>query len=365
MSSRTSATELDRDSVDALADTLRSSTGSFARSVRVRPSADVDILVRLTDGRILVGEVKAAAYAEPARIAKALPEWTRELKRARAAAGQGGNAFGVLVADAVPDATRALLRDAGWGWFDRRGQLFLQAPGMLVNDTAVQAHPRTPATSSPPAPIRGRAGLTVAAALLTSPDEPPGVREVARASGLAPSTISTAVKALRESSLVAGDGRPLVPELFWAMSDVWAPERVPLASAPEAGAASRLGLKLRQLDAPGWALSGTLAASAWGAPIPVQSGYPPDFYVPSQREATLASRQLRPTSWDSRGCTVAVAPIRQAAVPRYDPSSFAVAWLEWPITHPVFVALDLAQDRSRGVEILSDWTPPTEFRRVW
>jgi hypothetical protein len=28
-------------------------------------------------------------------------------------------------------------------------------------------------------------------------------------------------------------------------------------------------------------------------------------------------------------------------------------------------ALDLAQDRSRGQEILADWTPPPEFTRVW
>ena len=45
--------------------------------------------------------------------------------------------------------------------------------------------------------------------------------------------------------------------------------------------------------------------------------------------------------------------------------SLAAPWLEWPLTHPLFVALDLAQDRSRGVEILSDWAPPSEFRRVW
>jgi hypothetical protein len=34
----------------------------------------------------------------------------------------------------------------------------------------------------------------------------------------------------------------------------------------------------------------------------------------------------------------------------------------WPLAHPVAVALDLAQDRARGREILDDWSPP---ERVW
>jgi len=364
---RTAAAELDREGLEALADTLRHVTGSFTRSVRVRPNRDVDLLVRLSDGRTLVGEVKAAAYAEPSRIAKALPAWTTALEKLRSAAahdGDGAEVFAALVADNVPEATRVLLRDAGWGWFDRRGHLFLQAPGLLISDTSVEPRPRG-TSSRQAAPVRGRAGLTVAAALLARPDEPPGVREIGRESGLAPSTVSTALKALRDASLVDRGGHPLVPELFWTLADAWHPDRVSLAAPPAPGAAARLGLRLTRLGEPGWATSGTLAASAWGAPVPVQSGYPPDFYVPSTREAHAATRQLRPASWEERGCTTAVAPVLQAVSPRYDPQSFATSWLEWPLTHPLFVALDLAQDRSRGVEILSEWTPPSEFRRVW
>ena len=32
---------------------------------------------------------------------------------------------------------------------------------------------------------------------------------------------------------------------------------------------------------------------------------------------------------------------------------------------PLFVALDLAQDPGRGKEVLSDWTPPEPWHRVW
>jgi hypothetical protein len=38
--------------------------------------------------------------------------------------------------------------------------------------------------------------------------------------------------------------------------------------------------------------------------------------------------------------------------------------MKWPVAHPLFVALDLAQDTGRGREILDAWTP-TEGTRVW
>ena len=370
MAPRTSPAELEQEGLDALADTLRYATGSLARSVKIRPSKDIDILLTLADGRKMIGEVKAAAHADPARIADAVPNWKRELKALRDTAGdrgaEGGTAFGVLVADSVPDATRVILRDAGWGWLDRRGSLFLQAPGLLVNDTSVEPHPRRGHAPQPTSPIRGRAGLMTATALLIDPDEPHGVRQIARNSTLAPSTVSSSLNALRASALVDAKGRPLIPELFWALADAWSPDRVALASAPSPGRSSRLEVNLHHLDRPGWALSGTIAASAWGAPVPVQSGYPPDFYVPSTRHLREASRRLGVTTdWQQRGCTATVAPLNQVVVPRYDAESLSTPWLEWPLTHPLFVALDLARDRSRGVEILADWTPPAGFRRVW
>src|SRR2546423_14106395 len=106
MAPRTTASALEREGVETIADALRYETGSFARSVRVRPSPDVDIVVKLADGRTLVGEIKAASYAEPSRIAKELPEWTTALKRLRSAVAQEDGetgAFAALVADTVPD----------------------------------------------------------------------------------------------------------------------------------------------------------------------------------------------------------------------------------------------------------------------
>jgi hypothetical protein len=46
-------------------------------------------------------------------------------------------------------------------------------------------------------------------------------------------------------------------------------------------------------------------------------------------------------------------------------STLATNPFEWPLAHPVFVALDLAQDTGRGREILDAWTPPERWARVW
>jgi len=39
---------------------------------------------------------------------------------------------------------------------------------------------------------------------------------------------------------------------------------------------------------PGWALTGTLAAVAYGAPVAARSDYPPEFYVPTPRRGPLS-----------------------------------------------------------------------------
>ena len=158
----------------------------------------------------------------------------------------------------------------------------------------------------------------------------------------------------------------MLPELFWALADAWKPKRRALAEAPMPGGGARLALRLDDLDTPGWVAGGTFAAAAWSAPVAVGSGVPPDFYVPNETEARAARRELHGTvQGDRRACTVAVAPTLLVVQPRYPANAMATSWLEWPIVHPLFAALDLAQDRARGVEILEDWTPAIPFTRVW
>jgi hypothetical protein len=56
-----------------------------------------------------------------------------------------------------------------------------------------------------------------------------------------------------------------------------------------------------------------------------------------------------------------VAPVPLATRSRIDLSGPP----KWPLAHPLFVALDLAQDIGRGREILEAWNPDERWTRVW
>jgi hypothetical protein len=339
---------------EALADSI---------DVTVGPVHGPDLVVSVPGAGTFGVEVKAVAHrAEPGPIANALRTWDGQLVAMRETTGT--RVVGVVVAGAVPETTKAILREHEWGWLDRRGELDLRGPGLVVHTTDLAPMTSAPTASSPRDPIQGRAGITTAACLLMADDRVPGVREIARRGDLAPSTVSSALAALRHASLVDADGRPLVPELFWALAGAWQPERHALADVPSPG--SRLELGLSSLDDPGWAVTNTVAAAAWGAPVVVASGAPLDFYVPSERDLRSALQELPAAGTaDERRCTAAVAPTLLAVRPRYDATSMSTSWLHWPLVHPLFVALDLALDRARGTEILQDWDVPEPFRKVW
>lgn len=254
----------------------------------------------------------------------------------------------VLVADRITSEAREKLNAAGWGWLDRRGHLRLRAPGVLI-DTAVEPSARDDAP--PTDPIRGRAGLAVAYRLLTNPTEP--ISPTRSGLTFAPSTISEAVSRLRDTSLLEGDDTPLLPELFWVVADNWRTDRVWLATEPSADEANG-----HDLESSGWCVSGTVAAVEWGAPVVSTVGAPPDLYVPGPAAVNIAARRYG-TARDPHmaAASIAVAPVGDVTAHRAPPRS-----QPWPLAHPVAVALDLAQDRARGREILEDWSPP---ERVW
>jgi hypothetical protein len=113
----------------------------------------------------------------------------------------------------------------------------------------------------------------------------------------------------------------------------------------------------------GWALTDSAAAVAYGAPLAVRTGQLLDFYVPDQAILRRATTLLGAASSRSQArCAVRVAPVPAACSHRVD---VVASPFEWPLAHPVFVALDLAQDAGRGREILDAWTPPERWARVW
>jgi hypothetical protein len=332
---------------------------AFVRAIRslghqaTEAPADGDgDLVVTVDGIDVPVDIEAAAVVNPETVDRLV---TSSPKRKAVAH--------VVVGDLITGPARAALRDAGWGWLDRRGHVVLRAKGVHI-DADVPTDDRQMA-GAPPRPISGSAGISWAAALLMAPQDPPSMRAVARRVSLSHSAIVAAAKRLREASLVRADQRPLIPELFWALADEWHPRHVALAELPPRGDAGNyraLGVNL-DVPGPGWAVAGTVGAAAWGAPMAIGSAYPPDFYVPSEAEMRQATLRLGEAKrFEERACTVAIAPTPLVCSERVDRASDE--WDNWRFTHGLFAALDLAQDRARGTEILADWQP-NDLTRVW
>jgi hypothetical protein len=217
-------------------------------------------------------------------------------------------------------------------------------------------------------PLAGAVGLELASLLLMHPSRGYGVRAAAAELTRAPSSVSQELGRLRHAGLVDGEHRPLSPDLFWALSRLWRPETVDVATLPGPGSGPiNDALRLR-LDSPehqpGWALGDTLAAIAYGAPINASGSYPPDLYVPDRGTLRRAIQLLgtAPTRLE-RAATLRVAPVPLVTNRRIDWSKRSNT--EWPLVHPVFVALDLSRDPDRGTEALAAWDPPGGWQRVW
>lgn len=306
------------------------------------------------DGERIPLELSRASVVSPSQVL-ALP------------ARESASSIPLLVADRISAEARLLLTERGWAWLDLRGQVHLRAKGLFINASV-------PPRIDVPAPrAAGRVWREVCFALLQEPTVPLGVRALARRLEVSPAAVSGAFAQLRQASLLDRDDRPLVPELFWALAERWDVQRVALTRPPQPGDPDlELGLGASQgthglsTGTRGWVLTDTLAAAAYGAPIGVGSGWPPDFYVPDEVLLRRAVRVLgRADDWDARGATAAVPPVRQVCLLRQEPREDLAPGTHWLLADPLAVALDLAQDSSRGVEVLRDWTPPSWAARVW
>lgn len=234
---------------------------------------------------------------------------------------------GMVIADVIHTAAKQTLEVAGWSYWDRRGHLRLWVPnlGAMLNDTSIRSFVTGADGPDPLRPVAGVGGISVALALLTAPGDPPGVRAIAALAAMAPSTISRARRHLITASFIETDGTPLVPELFWALSDAWIVEPLTVSVPP---------------DGPAWALGGEAAAATFGAPV---IGTRERFYCSDR--ATFDPHRLKYRSSDPADavCEIAMAPTP------------LVNGLATTFVHPVVAALDLSRD-GRGRETLTDWT---------
>lgn len=295
-----------------------------------------------TDGQVLTAAdgrqfdlvVRVATVVTPA-VARRITRGRRPPRR-----------VSVVVGDLIGDSARRVLRDAGWGWLDRRGHLCLIAEGMWV-DTPVAPMPRV-GSGATGVPIRGTSGIAVAAAHLLRSEHPPGVRDLARRVGLSAASISTARRRLVDAGLLSSSGEPAEPELFWALVAVWRPTRVALLRLPAPAGEGKL------------VATGTRAAVALGAPLLATGDYPIHLLAADER-AFQRARLLGGEGTGQPAATLALAPTPLAV----DPDLVGPTSVEgFPTAHPLFVALELAGDPGRGAEALDTWSPEG-FDRVW
>jgi DNA-binding transcriptional ArsR family regulator len=270
----------------------------------------------------------------------------------------------LLVGDRVTEAARRLLVEHRAGYYDLRGHLALRSDSVVIDADVEPVSGPAERTDV----LSGSAGLEVATALLMEPAAGVKVRELARRLGRSASTVSAVLAVLRRTGLVDERHCVVGTQLFWQVADRWSAERVHLSQLPTPGQSAtvtrplRLGLEDAETTT-GWALTDSAAAVAYGAPLAVRTGQLLDFYVPDQ--ATLRRAVVLLGSASSRSeayCAVQVAPVEAVCSRRVD---LATNPYEWPLAHPVFVALDLAQDSGRGREVLDAWTPSERWARVW
>ncbi len=269
----------------------------------------------------------------------------------------------LVIADRVTSGARRVLTSRRGGYLDLRGRLALRTDQVVIDAEVEPLSGRIERTDA----LRGKAGLEVATALLMHPERAAAVREMAREQQRSPSTVSEVLAALRRDGLTDDSNAVNGTDLFWRVAERWRSPRTLLAKPPmpgESNLSAPLRLGLDDVDqGSGWALSDSAAAAAYGAPLAFRSDQILDFFVPDQSVIRRATTLLGVAdSTVQARATVRVAPVPAVVRQRVDLDSSP---LEWPLAHPLFVGLDLAQDVGRGREILDAWTPHDRWTRVW
>ena len=169
---------------------------------------------------------------------------------------------------------------------------------------------------------------------------------VARLLGLSPSAISQARAPLARRGLLADDADARA-ELFWAVSAAWRPEWVDLPVSPG--------------SADGLVAGGTLGAAAQGAGIIATDTYPLELHAAEADTMERIRLRAGPPRAENGPARVTIAPTPLVTKVR---APVAKQLRGHPVAHPLFVALDLAADPSRGAEALAEWEPEG-WPRAW
>lgn len=246
---------------------------------------------------------------------------------------------GIVVADRLSEAGRDILRSAGWGWLDRRGHLRMWWPGLRI-EAPVDTGAPVPRSGSPWTEV----GLEVALHCLCHPDEPAKARRIAAVLGRSSGAVHELIKRFTDRGLIGPNTlRPLLPDLFWETAAHWPDDGwlgVPLGLGE---VASRVApTSLIRVDERAATLGGARIAAAGDLPARCYVTDPSAF----RKLRNLEDQAARPKTYLRRP------PVRW--LPELDGFS-PTPEHPWRIGHPILVALRLAQDPSRGREIVENW----------
>ena len=108
------------------------------------------------------------------------------------------------------------------------------------------------------------------------------------------------------------------------------------------------------LLAPSWRITGTAAAAAYGAPLAAAGEGTLDLYVTSPVELSIATRRYGAAAPGAGSALISVPPT--SLVTKRNEGDEIPTIEGWPAAPLVAVALDVAQDKGRGREILEEWS---------
>lgn len=192
------ATTRGAEAVEALS-AAASAVGLRMRSPSV--NAGSDLILIYPHGEEIPIDIKRASLVSIDTVDRQMAQWrsSRKLSSLR-----------VIVADRITEGARQALREAGWSRLDLRGHVHLVSDGLFV-DAGIPSLRRE---AAPPKPLAGQAAQEVAALLLLDPGRSASVRDIARVLGRSASTVSQAIRTLRDASLVEGQRQPATLDLF-------------------------------------------------------------------------------------------------------------------------------------------------------
>jgi len=307
-----------------------------------------DLIIGNPAGPVVELETTYRAHPSPTEVS-ALPDVTHDL------AGH------VLVAERLSPAARDVLNTKGWAWLDLSGHLRLVRWPVVID---ADVPTREPAVGRRRPVLATDVGLDVACALLAHPLDRQSVRRVVGITARSISSVQRTLTALDDAGLRDRQGLPVTPDLFWEAAGHWRPQRMPLRRLPKTTDEPQALLEMRvdgglpAAGLAGWAIGGDVAARVWGADMVATLQYPVDFYVPSENALRAAVSLYEEAPFHDRAAAVALPPARWACRQRVPANSGSgTQGSRWPLVHPLFVALDLAQDPARGREILATWEP--------